>query len=161
MCGIFGSVNLANRAVDPVPLRRLGAAMTHRGPDDEGLYANGCAALGQRRLSIIDLASGKQPMSNEDGTVWVTFNGEIYNFQELRRRLEALGHRFATQSDTEVIVHAYEQFGERCVDLFRGMFAFAVWDENERRLFLARDRVGKKPLFYTEAGGQFLFASEF
>src|SRR5262249_33213679 len=126
-----------------------------------GYFVSGAAALGQRRLSIIDLASGKQPMGNEDGTLWVTFNGEIYNFQELRRRLEALGHRFATQSDTEVIVHAYEQFSARCVELFRGMFAFAVWDETERRLFLARDRVGKKPLFYTEAGGQFLFASEF
>ena len=125
MCGIFGIVDLADRAVEPALMRRIGEARAHRGPDEDGLYVKGCTALGQRRLSIIDLASGHQPLSNEDGTIWVTFNGEIYNFQELRSRLGALGHQFATQSDTEVIVHAYEQFGDRCVEQFRGMFAFA------------------------------------
>jgi asparagine synthase (glutamine-hydrolysing) len=161
MCGIAGIIDLTGRPAEASLVQRICDGLVHRGPDDGGYFAEGVTALGQRRLSIIDLASGKQPMSNEDGTVWVTFNGEIYNFHELRRRLEALGHRFATQSDTEVIVHAYEQFGERCVEQFRGMFAFAIWDGGRRRLFLARDRVGKKPLYYTEAGGQFVFASEF
>jgi asparagine synthase (glutamine-hydrolysing) len=134
--------------------------MRHRGPDDEGYYLNGRLGLGQRRLSIIDLVSGQQPLSNENGTIWVTFNGEIYNFQELRDQLQQLGHRFVTHSDTEVIVHAYEQYGAECVKRFRGMFAFALWDEGEQSLLLARDRIGKKPLFYSEVANQFVFASE-
>jgi asparagine synthase (glutamine-hydrolysing) len=135
-------------------------SLVHRGPDDEGYYFNGFVALGQRRLAIIDLVTGRQPMSNEDGCIWVTFNGEIYNFQELRARLTSLGHSFKTQSDTEAIVHGYEAWGLDCVRQFRGMFAFALWDERNRLLFLARDRLGKKPLYYTLADGHFLAASE-
>lgn len=160
MCGIAGILDLKGRGVERSRVERLCAQLVHRGPDEEGYYAGGGVALGQRRLSIIDLSSGRQPMGNEDGTVWVTFNGEIYNFQELRLELESQGHRFATSSDTEVILHAYEQHGEACLSRFRGMFAFAIWDSNRKRLFLARDRVGKKPLFYVEADGQFVFASE-
>ncbi|MDR3639307.1 MAG: asparagine synthase (glutamine-hydrolyzing), partial [Isosphaeraceae bacterium] len=160
MCGIAGIVDLKGRPVERPLLERICARLAHRGPDDQGIYIDREAGLGQRRLSIIDLASGHQPMGNEDGTVWVTFNGEIYNFDELRQELLALGHRFTTRSDTEVIVHAYEQYGAGCVARFRGMFAFAVWDGRNRTLFLARDRVGKKPLFYAEADGQLVFASE-
>jgi asparagine synthase (glutamine-hydrolysing) len=160
MCGIAGILDLKGRTAERGVLERICARLAHRGPDEEGLYAHGDLALGQRRLSIIDLASGRQPMGNEDGTVWVTFNGEIYNFPELRADLEARGHRFATRSDTEVIVHAYEQYGTGCLQRFRGMFAFAIWDGRRRLLFLARDRVGKKPLFYARADGQFVFASE-
>jgi len=160
MCGIAGVVDTRGRPVEPLLVRRLCEVLGHRGPDDEGYYVNGPVALGQRRLAILDLAGGRQPMSNEDGTVWVTFNGEIYNFQELRERLEGLGHRFATRSDTEVIVHAYEQYGPGCVKELRGMFAFALWDQPRQTLILARDRVGKKPLFYTEVDGQWVFASE-
>jgi asparagine synthase (glutamine-hydrolysing) len=160
MCGIAGMLDLMGRAVEKPVLKRLCDTLAHRGPDEEGYFLRNGTGLGQRRLSIIDLSTGRQPLGNEDGTVWVTFNGEIYNFQELRQRLEKAGHRFATHSDTEVIVHAYEQYGVECVRQFRGMFAFALWDERQRTLFLARDRVGKKPLFHTHAGGQFLFASE-
>ena len=160
MCGIAGLVDLRGRTVDPALARRLCAPLAHRGPDDEGYHAEGPVALGQRRLAILDLPGGRQPMSNEDGTVWITFNGEIYNFAELRRGLEERGHRFATRSDTEVIVHAYEQHGVDCLNELRGMFAFALWDRRSRTLVLARDRVGKKPLFYAEADGQWMFASE-
>jgi asparagine synthase (glutamine-hydrolysing) len=160
MCGIAGILDLKGRAVGRPVLERICARLAHRGPDDEGIHADRDVALGQRRLSIIDLSSGRQPMGNEDGTIWVTFNGEIYNFLELRADLEARGHRFATRSDTEAIVHAYEQYGTGCLERFRGMFAFAVWDGRRRLLFLARDRVGKKPLFYAQADGQFVFASE-
>ncbi len=160
MCGIAGVIDTRGRPIDGSVLRRMGDRLTHRGPDAEGFHIRGPVGLGHRRLSIIDLSGGAQPLSNEDGTVWVTFNGEVYNFQELRGPLEARGHRFATHSDTEVIVHAYEEYGPRCVDHFRGMFAFAAWDEPRRRLFLARDRLGKKPLFYTITDGQFVFASE-
>ena len=146
--------------MEPSLVRRLCDVLVHRGPDDEGYYIKGPAALGQRRLAILDLAGGRQPMGNEDGTVWVTFNGEIYNFRELRARLEGLGHRFATHSDTEAIVHAYEQYGPACVKELRGMFAFALWDQPKQTLLLARDRVGKKPLFYAEVDGQWVFASE-
>jgi asparagine synthase (glutamine-hydrolysing) len=161
MCGIAGifdvsGCGLATRSA----LEPICDALNHRGPDETGYFIDDFIALGHRRLSIIDLSSGQQPMSNEDGTVWVTFNGEIYNFLELRQRLVVLGHRFATHSDTEVIVHAYEQFGVDCVRQFRGMFAFAIWDSRNCSLMLARDRVGKKPLFYTESSGQFIFASE-
>jgi len=160
VCGIAGVVDTRCRSVEPGLARRLCEVLAHRGPDDEGYYVNGPAALGQRRLAILDLAGGHQPMSNEDGTVWITFNGEIYNFRELRQRLEGLGHRFATRSDTEVIVHAYEHYGTGCVKELRGMFAFALWDQRARMLMLARDRVGKKPLFYAEVDGQWVFASE-
>jgi asparagine synthase (glutamine-hydrolysing) len=160
MCGIAGILDLKGRAVERRLLERICARLAHRGPDDQGFYLDRDVALGQRRLSIIDLSSGRQPMGNEDGTVWVTFNGEIYNFLELRADLEGQGHRFATRTDTEVIVHAYEQYGTGCLERFRGMFAFAVWDSRQRSLFLARDRVGKKPLFYGWAGSQFVFASE-
>ena len=160
MCGIAGVVDVQARSVEPSLVRRFCDVLAHRGPDDEGYYVKGPVALGQRRLAILDLAGGRQPMGNEDGTVWITFNGEIYNFRELRARLEGLGHRFATRSDTEAIVHAYEQYGPACVKEFRGMFAFALWDQPRQTLLLARDRVGKKPLFYTEMDGQWMFASE-
>jgi asparagine synthase (glutamine-hydrolysing) len=160
VCGIAGVLDLHGRVVEPALLHRLCKVLAHRGPDDEGYYVNGPVGLGQRRLAILDVAGGRQPMSNEDGTVWVTFNGEIYNFEDLRRHLDALGHRFATRSDTETIVHAYEQYGPECVKRLRGMFAFGVWDQHARKLLVARDRVGKKPLFYAEADGQWLFASE-
>src|SRR3954453_17262797 len=134
MCGIAGIIDLTGRCAEASLVERICDGLVHRGPDEGGYFAEGVVALGQRRLSIIDLASGKQPMSNEDGTVWVTFTGEIYNFHELRRRLEGLGPRFTTTSDTEVIVHAYEQYGPDCVREFRGMFAFAVWDRPRRAL---------------------------
>jgi len=133
----------------------------HRGPDDWGVWTDGMCALGQRRLAIIDLSpAGRNPMPNEDGSIWITFNGEIYNFQLLRCKLEALGCRFRSRTDTETIIYAYEQWGTHCLKQLRGMFAFGLWDQRRRRLFLARDRVGKKPLFYTRTGDRFLFASE-
>jgi len=136
------------------------AALTHRGPDDAGFYFAPGVGLGMRRLSIIDLASGRQPVSSEDGSVQVVFNGEIYNYQQLRHEMADLGHRFATQGDSETIAHLYEEFGLHCVDHLRGMFAFAVWDARLRRLVVARDRMGIKPLYYAEAGGRLVFASE-
>jgi asparagine synthase (glutamine-hydrolysing) len=160
MCGIAGIVSLGGPPVASGELRRMCAAMSHRGPDDEGFYVSENAGLGMRRLSIIDLATGRQPVGNEDGTVWAVFNGEIYNFQDLRRDLEGRGHSFYTSTDTEVIVHLYEERGRDCVDALRGMFAFAVWDERDRSLLLARDRVGIKPLYYWEGGGRLAFASE-
>jgi asparagine synthase (glutamine-hydrolysing) len=160
MCGIAGIANLDRRPVAVGDLRRMCAALSHRGPDDEGFYLAPNVGLGMRRLSIIDLATGRQPVCNEDGTVWAVFNGEIYNFKELRRGLEARGHSFYTATDTEVIVHLYEERGAGCVEDLRGMFAFAVWDEREQCLLLARDRVGIKPLYYWEAGGRLAFASE-
>ena len=139
----------------------MGQIMAYRGPDGEGTWTKGNIGLTHRRLAIIDLSrAANQPMCNEDGTVWITFNGEIYNFQNLRRDLEERGHRFRTQSDTETIIHAYEQYGRGCVEKLRGMFAFAIWDERTRTLFLARDRLGKKPLFYYPGRDRFLFASE-
>ena len=134
--------------------------MVHRGPDDEGFYVNGEVGLGNRRLSIIDLPGGHQPLSNEDQTVWITFNGEIYNYRDLRPQLEARGHRFQTSTDTEAIIHLYEDYGTACLDQLRGMFAFALWDGRRRQLFLARDRLGVKPLFYRVDAGQIAFASE-
>ena len=132
----------------------------HRGPDDEGVYLNGPVGLGMRRLSIIDLATGDQPLSNEDGSIWIVFNGEIYNHLALRERLIAAGHRFRTQCDTETIVHLYEEHGHDCVHHLRGMFAFAIWDNRKRILFLARDRLGIKPLYYRRSPNLFLFGSE-
>jgi asparagine synthase (glutamine-hydrolysing) len=134
--------------------------MIHRGPDDAGIYSDPFAALGHRRLSIIDLSTGKQPISNENKTVWIVFNGEIYNYAELRARLIARGHQFATSTDTEVIVHLYEEYGDECVSHLQGMFAFAIWDSNRRRLLVARDRVGIKPLYFVEANDRLLFSSE-
>ncbi len=180
MCGICGVFHRDGKPVDPEVLIRMNDTLYHRGPDEEGYFLNGDGhaqgreglqgagrtekrgnlGLGHRRLSIIDLTSGQQPLSNEDGTVWVVLNGEIYNFQELRKDLAHRGHRFRTRSDTEVIVHAYEEWGERAVERFRGMFALALWDGNRRRLVLARDRVGKKPLYYWESGDTLVFGSE-
>jgi asparagine synthase (glutamine-hydrolysing) len=160
MCGIAGMMSFDGAPVRLEELRRMCGALAHRGPDDEGLYMGAGVGLGMRRLSIIDLATGRQPVHNEDGTVWAVFNGEIYNFQELRRDLQERGHSFYTGTDTEVIVHLYEERGTRCVDALRGMFAFAVWDERARSLLLARDRVGIKPLYYCQTGGRLAFASE-
>jgi asparagine synthase (glutamine-hydrolysing) len=156
MCGICGVAG----HVDGNVLRAMTDSLTHRGPDDSGFHAAPGIALGVRRLSIIDVPGGHQPIANEDGSVTVVFNGEIYNHQELRGRLEARGHRFATRTDTEVLVHLYEEYGDALVHLLQGMFAFALWDDKRRRLLLARDRLGIKPLYYTEANGAFLFASE-
>src|SRR5262247_4646369 len=141
-------------------IARMLGVIEHRGPDDEGHYIEPGIAMGMRRLSIIDLATGRQPISNEDGSVWIVFNGEIYNYRELRGLLLARGHKLRTQTDTETIAHLYEDEGERCVERLRGMFAFAVWDRRERRLFLARDRVGKKPLHYAMVGRTLVFGSE-
>ncbi|MFI5340648.1 MAG: asparagine synthase (glutamine-hydrolyzing) [Candidatus Methylomirabilales bacterium] len=156
MCGIVGIVG----QVDRDTLQAMVATLTHRGPDDEGLWVAPGIGLGMRRLSIIDLAGGRQPMTNEDETLRVAFNGEIYNFRELRSDLIQRGHHFRTQSDTEVLLHLYEEMGSACVERLRGMFAFALWDAPRKRLFLARDRLGKKPLFYWHRDGLFLFASE-
>ncbi len=161
MCGIVGIVNFDGRAVDPPLLARMNEAIRHRGPDEDGAYVAGPVALAMRRLAIIDLAGGQQPIENEDGTCRIVFNGEIYNYRELKARLEKLGHRFRTDSDTEAILHAYEEYGADCPRHLRGMFAFAVWDAPKRQLFLARDRVGKKPLLYAKSGGSFVFGSEF
>jgi asparagine synthase (glutamine-hydrolysing) len=134
--------------------------LAHRGPDGQGVYLNTIAGLGHRRLSIIDLNTGGQPISNEDGTVWIAFNGEIYNYQKLRQDLLSLGHRFQTKTDSEVIVHLYEEYKEKCVNHLRGMFAFAIWDDKRRRLFAARDRLGQKPFFFVQRGHELVFASE-
>jgi len=162
MCGIAGIFYLRSRGeIDQRLLAQMNAAQIHRGPDEGGMHVEPGIGLAHRRLSIIDLAAGHQPLFNEDGSVAVVFNGEIYNFAELSKELVAAGHTFRTHSDTEVIVHAWEQWGEECVRRFRGMFAFALWDRNREALFLARDRLGKKPLYYTLLpDGTFLFASE-
>lgn len=162
MCGISGIFNLeANAAIDSNLLRQINRVQSHRGPDDEGYFIDSHVGLGHRRLSIIDLSGGQQPIFNEDQSVCVVFNGEIYNFESLVAELSCLGHRFSTHSDTEVIVHAWEQWGVRCLDRFRGMFAFALWDRNKKQLFIARDRLGKKPLYYAQTrSGQFIFGSE-
>jgi asparagine synthase (glutamine-hydrolysing) len=160
MCGIAGIVSLDGRPVLEQEVRDMCLALRHRGPDDDGFYFDPEAGLGMRRLSIIDVAGGSQPVHNEDRSVWVVFNGEIYNFRELRRELEARRHVFTTHTDTEVIVHLYEDYGVQCVDHLRGMFAFALWDTRRKQLFLARDRVGIKPLYYAETGGRIVFASE-
>ncbi len=161
MCGIAGIV--ATHALQPDDRRRvvrMRDVIAHRGPDGAGLFADDRAALGHRRLSIVDLAGGAQPLANEDETIQVVFNGEIYNHADLRPQLESAGHRYRTRSDTETIVHAYEQWGDACVERFRGMFAFAIWDGPRRRLLLARDRLGVKPLYWARAGDRLLFASE-
>src|SRR5919198_4489080 len=156
MCGICGTYGFSDRDL----LRRMCDVLVHRGPDDEGTYVEHDVGLGMRRLSIIDLAGGSQPIHNEDSTIWVVYNGEIYNFPELRDELETSGHRFYTSTDTEVIVHAYEEFGDEFIEHLRGMFAFALWDSRRRRLLLVRDRVGIKPLYYRWQSGRLWFASE-
>ena len=160
MCGIAGIVGQRGAVIEAADVQRMCQTIVHRGPDDEGIYAQGPVGLGMRRLSIIDLAGGKQPIHNEDRTVWVVFNGEIYNFTELRRELEARGHRFYTHSDTEVIVHLYEESGADCVKKLRGMFAIALYDERQGTLLLARDRLGKKPLHYAVHEDRIFFGSE-
>jgi len=159
MCGICGIVS-PRGAPDPAVVARMNATLVHRGPDDEGSFSRGPVALAARRLSIIDLAHGHQPIANEDGSVVVVQNGEIYNYRELKRELEGAGHRFATDCDTEVLVHLYEQHGDSFVERLRGMFAIALWDEKQGRLLLARDRFGIKPLYYRLADGELSFASE-
>lgn len=160
MCGIAGFVSEGINLQDDSVIRRMIHAIRHRGPDASGVYVDDSAALGHARLSIIDLAGGGQPMCNEDGTLWITFNGEIFNYVELRMELIARGHVFSTKSDTEVILHMFEEYGENCVTRLNGQWAFAIWDKKRRRLFLSRDRFGVRPLFYAEAQGAFLFASE-
>src|SRR5512141_1729084 len=162
MCGITGIVDLrGRRRIDRDTLERMNERQHHRGPDEGALHVAPGLGLGHRRLAIIDVATGQQPLYNEDDSVVVVYNGEIYNYQELIPELQALGHVFHTRSDTEVIVHAWEAWGERCVDRFRGMFAFALWDRNRATLFLARDRLGVKPLFYALLDdGTLLFGSE-
>ena len=161
MCGIAGMMKFGQDArADSGAVRQMCAAMTHRGPDDEGVYTDGPVGIGMRRLSIIDVAGGHQPISNETGTIWIVFNGEIYNHAELRKKLEPLGHRYRTNSDTETIVHLYEEYGRDCVQHLRGMFAFAIWDREKGTLFVARDRLGIKPLYYSLTSESFLFGSE-
>src|SRR2546430_5502280 len=158
MCGICGSTNDPDgRAVGS-----MNAAMVHRGPDDEGRWVDRetGVALGARRLSIIDVAGGHQPLSNEDGSVWAVLNGEVYNHPELQRGLRQTGHRLQTRSDTEVLVHLYEEYGDRLTHALEGMYAFAIWDGRKRRLLLGRDRFGEKPLFYSVRGREVSFASE-
>jgi len=161
MCGIAGKYSLDGAPAERELLGRMAGAMVHRGPDDEGVYLDGPFGMTMRRLSIIDLGAGHQPLCNEDGTVWVVFNGEIYNYVELREELRARGHRFTTNTDTEVIVHLYEDLGAACVEPLRGMFGLAVWDVRRRSLLLARDRLGKKPLYYAfRPGHELVFGSE-
>src|SRR5215813_564168 len=161
MCGIAGIVKLnPDDTVDEVRVKRMRDVLRHRGPDGEGLWLDGPVGLGHRRLSIVDVAAGQQPMANEDETVWITYNGEIYNHARLRPELQANGHRYRTRSDTETIVHLYEELGERCVERLQGMFAFAIWDRRRSRLLLARDRLGIKPLYYALTDDELLFASE-
>jgi asparagine synthase (glutamine-hydrolysing) len=161
MCGICGKMNFdPDAGVSPSLLRGMADTIQHRGPDDQGYFVSGQVGLGFRRLSIIDVAAGHQPLSNEDGNVWIVFNGEIYNYRELRELLLAKGHVFKTHTDTEVIVHLYEEHGESCVEMLRGMFAFAIWDNRKKNLFVARDRVGIKPFYYWKSDRSFVFASE-
>jgi asparagine synthase (glutamine-hydrolysing) len=164
VCGICGIVDPGGPVRREV-LERMTATLSHRGPDDDGYYvaepdSGPAAGLGFRRLSIIDVAGGHQPLGNEDESVWVILNGEIYNFVELRPELEARGHVFRTRTDTEVIVHLYEELGSACIERLHGMFALALWDARRRRLLLARDRFGKKPLYYFERDGLLVFGSE-
>src|SRR5213593_78488 len=161
MCGIVGIVKLnPQETVDEVRLKRMRDVLRHRGPDGEGLWIEGPVGLGMRRLAIVDVAGGRQPMANEDGTAWIVYNGEVYNHAALRPGLEQRGHSYRTRSDTETILHLYEEEGERCVERLQGMFAFALWDRTRRRLLLARDRLGIKPLYYAWTDDELLFASE-
>jgi asparagine synthase (glutamine-hydrolysing) len=161
MCGIVGTLNLTtSQPIQEATLRQMLAMIRHRGPDQFGLYLDDQVGLGNARLSIIDLTSGQQPIANEDETLWIVFNGEIFNYVELRPQLEARGHRFTTNTDTEVILHMYEDLGPSCLAHFNGQFALAIWDTHQQTLFLARDRLGIRPLFYTLAGGALIFGSE-
>ena len=161
MCGIAGILEFdARRTVEPARLDRMRTVLRHRGPDGEGIMVRGRAGLAHSRLSIIDLGGGRQPMADATGRIWISYNGEIYNYRELRTELMSLGSSFSTQSDTEVILRAYEAYGEDCVQRLRGMFAFAIWDENRQKLFLARDRLGIKPLYYAVTADEILFGSE-
>src|SRR5712692_6778758 len=161
MCGICGILALrGGRPATREELLPMTEVIFHRGPDDDGFYVAPPVALGFRRLSIVDLTGGHQPMSNEDGSVWIIFNGEIYNHKDIRAELERRGHRYTTKSDTETIVHAYEEYGDDCVHHLRGMFAFAIWDARRKRLFCARDRLGIKPFYYVMRDRRFAFASE-
>ena len=161
MCGIAGIVHPdSGRTVEPSQIEAMCSVMQHRGPDDQGIYCDGPVGIGMRRLAIIDLSSGQQPIANEDQTVWIVFNGEVYNFQEKRALLEGKGHQFRTNADTEVIVHLYEEFGLDFVDHLRGMFAIAIWDCSKKRCVLVRDRLGIKPLYYRVADGILQFGSE-
>jgi len=160
MCGICGYLNFGSERPDEQTISAMIYSLGHRGPDERGIHCDGPVGLGHARLSIIDLSCGHQPMRNADGSLWITFNGEIFNYIELRKDLEKRGHRFATQSDTEVILHCYEEAGEKCVELFNGQWAFAIWDSNRKRLFLSRDRLGVRPLYYTWKDNCFIFGSE-
>jgi asparagine synthase (glutamine-hydrolysing) len=160
MCGISGVFDFKGAPVDRELVRRMSSAISHRGPDGEGYYFDDAVGLGHRRLSIIDIKGGSQPISNETDRLHIIFNGEIYNYVELREELQAKGHRFKTQTDTEVILHAYEQWGIDCVSRFNGIFAFAIWDQDKKRLFIARDHLGVKPLYYACVGNRFIFGSE-
>jgi len=161
MCGITGKIYFdRNHNVEIDELKGMTNSIIHRGPDDEGYYINGNVGLGFRRLSIIDLKTGHQPLSNSDGSIWITFNGEIYNFKELKADLEKKGYRFKTNTDTEVIVSLYEEYGEHCLSCLRGMFAFVIWDDRKKQLFGARDRFGIKPFYYYLDVEKFVWGSE-
>lgn len=161
MCGICGILNFdRDRAVQRGVLKEMNRQITHRGPDEDGFYIVGNIGMAMRRLSIIDVRSGQQPITNEDNSIWLVFNGEIYNHQQLRTRLEQRGHHYRSHSDTETIVHLYEEYGQECVKQLRGMFAFAIWDSHRRILFIARDRLGIKPLYFLHTADHFIFASE-
>ena len=160
MCGICGQINPPGRPINQGVLARMNAALTHRGPDSDGFFVRDHVGLAMRRLAILDLQTGDQPMANEDNSLRVVFNGEIYNYPELRKQLEAAGHTFQSHADTEAIVHLYEQYGDDCVLHLRGMFAFALWDIARQRLLIARDRLGKRPLYYAEHAGGLVFGSE-
>src|ERR1700722_476360 len=162
MCGITGYLNLNNEALgaDTNVIGKMCQSIEHRGPDERGMKIIGPAALGMTRLSIIDLQTGQQPITNEDGSLWIVFNGEIYNYQELQERVLKNGHKLATKSDTETIIHLYEDYGVDCLQYLEGMFAFAIWDSNKQRLVLARDRMGEKPLHWALLDNQFIFSSE-
>ena len=160
MCGIAGILNFNGKRVEPALLDRMADQLRHRGPDQRGIYTDKHAGLAHTRLSIIDVATGQQPMHNEDRSLSIVFNGEIFNYIELRQSLLQKGRRFTTQSDTEVILRMYEEMGENCVHHFNGQWAFAIWDARKERLFLSRDRLGVRPLFYTSANQAFLFGSE-
>jgi asparagine synthase (glutamine-hydrolysing) len=160
MCGICGVCNFDKSHVDKKLLRQMCTVIKHRGPDDDGIFLDDHIALGMRRLSIIDLKTGHQPIHNEDESIWIVFNGEIYNYRELRQFLEQKNHRFYTSSDTEVIIHLYEELGDDCVTMLNGMFAFAIWDANKKKILLARDRIGIKPLHYIILNNKLIFGSE-